>query len=117
LTREQAAAALRRGAAIEQMLSTSLSGGSFRWLDARATGEAVTLRLHETVDDGSDGFLDVYAFRSVDEDDDYGAGVIIGEFRSVAAALEGAGEVGAVADQWVNAGVIQDEYCDMRTQH
>lgn len=114
LTEEQAIAALRRGAAIEQMLSTELRAGSFRWLDAHSSGETFILRLHEAVDDGTDDVLDVYEFRSVDENDEFGEGVVVGEFPDTTALLDAAVDLGAIPDRWVNAGVIQDEYRDLR---
>jgi hypothetical protein len=117
LTEQQAVSALRRRAVVEQMLSTDLHEGSFRWLDVRPSAATYTLRLHETVDDGTVDYLDVYEFRSVDEDDEFGEGIVLGEFGEISAVLEAAVEQGANPDRWVNAGVIQDEYRDLLARH
>ena len=114
LTEQQALAALRRRAPIEQMLSENLDAGSFSWLAVLPSPHGCVLRLHRTVDAGSDDYLDVYEFGSVDEDDYLGEGELIGEYTDEATLLEAATEVGARVDHWVNAGVIQDEYRDLR---
>jgi hypothetical protein len=116
LTEQQALAALRRGAAIEQMLSEDLRSGSFRWLDARRSDAGFELYVHETLDDGSDNFWDIYEFRSVDDDDEFGTGVIVGIYPAEALLLQSASELGARPDRWVNDGVIQDEYGELRTR-
>lgn len=116
LTEQQTCAALRRRASVEQMLSTDVQAGSFRWLEVRPTAESYALRLHETLDDGSVDYVDVYEFRSVDEEDEYGDGVLYGEFVEVSEVLEAAAAHGAKPDRWVNAGVIQDEYLDLVTR-
>jgi len=114
LTEQQAVAALRRRVPIEQMLSKNLEAGSFSWLEAQPCEAGFVLRLHHTVDAGSDNYVDVYGFGSVDEDDDIGMGELIATCPDEASLLEAAVEVGAQAGRWVTAGVIQDEYRDLR---
>lgn len=116
LTGQQALTALRRRAPIEQMLSENLNTGSFSWLEARPSGQGFALRRQHTLDDGSENFLDVYEFRSVDEDDYLGEGVLVGEYPDEAPLLQAAVEIGARMDRWVNEGVIQDEYRDLRAR-
>lgn len=116
LTEKQTLAALRRRVPIEQMLSENLEAGSFSWLAALPSEDGFVLRLHRTLDEGSDNYLDVYEFGSVDEDDYLGEGELIGEYQEEATLLEAAVGVGARADRWVNEGVIQDEYRDLRSR-
>ena len=98
------------------MLSKNLVGGAFTWLAARASGQGYALRLWHTLDDGTDNFFDVYEFRSVDEDDNLDEGTLVGEYPDGASLLEAAADLGAKSDRWVNAGIIQDEYRDLRTR-
>lgn len=115
LTERQAAAALRRGAPIEQLLTATLDEVTVRWLSLAATGGGFALRRHDVLDDGSGDFLDVYDFRPADEDEYTGEGVMIGTYPDVPAALEAATRNGARMTRWVNNGVIQDEYADLRS--
>jgi hypothetical protein len=115
LTEHQVLAALRRGATVEQMLSRDLRAGSFRWMVARATEGGFVLRSHETRDDGSEDFLDVHEFRPVDADAPE-EGVVVGRFTDAASLLEAAAALGARPDRWVNEGLVQDEYGDLRAR-
>lgn len=115
LTEQQAVAALRRGASIEQLLTTTVSDGTISWLSITAGDDGFVLRHHAVLDDGDDDFLDVYEFRPVDEDDDLGEGTVLGTFSDVPSAFEAAAQNGARATDWVNAGLIQDEYADLRS--
>lgn len=114
LTEHQAVAALRRRLPIEQMLSESLGAGFFSWLEALPSEAGFVLRLHHTVDAGSDDYCDVYEFGSVDEDDYLGVGELIANCPDETSLLEAGVAVGAQPSRWVNAGVIQDEYRDLR---
>jgi len=116
LTEQQTLVALRRRVPVEQMLSEDLRTGSFSWLAALPSQDGFALRLHHTVDAGSDDFLDVYEFGSVDEHDYLGEGELIGVHPDETTILKAASEAGARADRWVNAGVIQDEYRDLRSR-
>jgi hypothetical protein len=116
LTEQQTLAALRRGAPVEQMLTATLASGTISWLRASPSATCFALRLHQDLDDGSDDFFDVYEFRSVDEDDYLGEGCLVGEYPDAATVLEAATRIGARIDRWVNEGMIQDEYADLRTR-
>jgi hypothetical protein len=114
LSEHQALMALRRGASIEQMLTESLSQRALRWCSARRSGARFALTLHHVHDDGDDDFLDVYEFETVDDKEEVGEGRLVGEYSDAASVLKAAGAIGARADRWVNAGVIQDEYASLR---
>ncbi|WP_460716839.1 hypothetical protein [Nocardioides dilutus] len=115
LTEQQAAAALRRGGSIEQLLTTTLDEGTVRWLSIAAADGGFALRRHAVLNDGDDDFLDVYEFRPADEDVDVGDGIMIGRFADALTAFEAASQNGARMSRWVNGGVIQDEYADLRS--
>lgn len=114
LTEQQANAALRRGVPIEQLMTTSLAEGTVTWLELSATGDGFVLRRHHVLDDGLDDFIDVYVFRAVNEDDYIGEGVVLGTFHDAQGAFEAASRVGADMSRWVNGGVVQREYADLR---
>lgn len=95
------------------MLSDDLATGSFRWLRACRTDDGFALRLMETLDEGSEDFLDLYEFNSADASDEDNAGEVIGRSSSPSDLLRLAAGVGASDDRWVNAGLIQDEYLDL----
>lgn len=115
LTEQEAATALRPGASIEQLLTATLGERTVRWLSIAATGDGFALRLHDVLDDGSDDFLDVYEFRPANEDEHVGEGVLLGTFPDVRAAIDAATRAGARGTRWVNGGVVQDEYADLRS--
>jgi hypothetical protein len=98
------------------MLSTNLDSGDFSWLAAEPSDDGYALRLLHTLDDGTDDFFDVYEFRSVDEDDYLGQGMLVGEYPDEASLLKVAAEFGARSDRWVNEFIIQDEYRDLRAR-
>lgn len=62
---------------------------------------------------GGDGFLDVYEFPPVDEDEYIGEGIVLGTFPKAPAALAAAHQNGARMTRWVNGGMVQDEYADL----
>lgn len=105
---------LRRGAPIEQMLTENLNERVLRWCSVRRSGVRFALTIHDVRDDGDDDFLDVYEFRTVDDEEVVGEGRLVGTYSDVASVLRAAGAIGARADRWVNAGVIQDEYASLR---
>lgn len=113
LTEQQAVAALERGASIEQMVTTALGTGSVCWVELVPVEGSFSLFRHETYDDGTDEFFDVYAFRSADPDED-ADGILLGIYPDAPTALRMAVRGGARPDRWVDQGVIQDEYADLR---
>ena len=86
-----------------------------RWLSITATDQGFTLRRHDVLDDGSDDFLDVCEFRPVNEDEYVGEGILLDSFPDAHAAIEAATRNGSRMTPWVNGGVIQDEYADLRS--
>jgi hypothetical protein len=114
LSEQQALAALHRRISVEQMLTRSLSDQTVRWLSLGPTNEGFALRLHEVRDEGSTDFLDVYDFQPLDEDEDSGEGRLSGHYPDARTALEAAVGAGAHPGRWVNGGVLQDEYADLR---
>lgn len=106
LTESQALGALRRGAAIEQARVDVDSDGTFSWPTAQRVGDHIILRLHVVHDEGTDDFLDVTEFSPW-------GGAELGTFSSEDRLLAAAA-VGAVADRWLNAGMVQDLYAERR---
>ncbi len=108
LTPAEVAAALRRGAEIEQLLS--LGGGEVRYLIAyRRSGEYVMSR-HVVYDDGTEVFQDISEFTPIDEEEYVGEGVTVGSFGEPGEAVEAAASHGGVADRWVNQGMAAADY-------
>lgn len=110
-------AALRRGASIEQMLTSALDeSGTISWLRTVASGSGIVLRFHHDMDDGNDHLFDVSVFRPVDEDDEDGMGRLVGEYPDATTMLRAATRLGSRMDRWVNESVIDAEYADLRAQ-
>src|SRR5688500_228968 len=59
-----------------------------------------------------DGLADVYELTPVDAEEYAGEGVEVGRHSEADAALEAAGDHGALNDRWVNFGMVADEYAD-----
>ncbi|MEQ7011335.1 hypothetical protein ABN028_34735 [Actinopolymorpha sp. B17G11] len=116
LTEQQARAALKRGAAVEQVLSASLEAGTVEWVRAHPAGASLVLHLHRTLDEGSTDFLDVYEFSPTDEEEEFGEGLRVGEYPSTESLFQAAADLGARPDRWVNDGLVQNEYLDLRTR-
>jgi hypothetical protein len=104
------------GASIKQLLTATLDEGTDRWLSIAATDSGFALRLHDVLDDGRDDFLDVYELRPADEDDYVREGRLLGTFPDVPSTFAAATRNGArMTVCWVNSGVVQDEYADLRS--
>lgn len=105
--------ALRNGRAVEQWLKHWIEGEErlIRWLRIHADPrEGYGLTLLDVIDEGSDGFLDINEFHSVDPDEPYGS---VRYFKAWEEALEVAFlEFGADKGKFVASGVIQNEYID-----
>ena len=113
----EAAAALRRGAEVEQFLGMTVADNgrrSVRWLTATCSARRYELRLHEVEDDDSDEFLDVTEFSPLDPEECIGEGRGVADSEDPLALLATAGGFGAVDDRWVNSGVVGSEYADAR---
>jgi hypothetical protein len=117
LTVDFALGALRRGSGIQQLLGTDCVAGrvTLRWLTAwRDRDGGYALTIHHVFDEASQQFLDVAEFSPVNEDEDIGEGRDLGTFSTPEEVLHAAQAYGAVTTQWVNEGVIDDEYGDLR---
>jgi hypothetical protein len=112
LTESQAFAALRRGAAIEQLLSTPDRPERLEWLCLSPRSSEMYLIRHRVHNVIAPDYRDVYEFPPVDVEEDHGEGVVLGRFADAVAAFEAAGGHGARPDRWVNEGVVQDEAAD-----
>jgi hypothetical protein len=113
----QAEGALRRGGQVEQLLGIDPGDGSagvVRWASVCVVQGRFELRLHAAEDIGSSDFADVAAFPSADPDDEFGEGRVVASASEASKILEVASAYGALADQWVNQGVIDDEYLTAR---
>ena len=114
LTETQSLLALKRGSRIEQMLTRSLSEGKLRWLVLEPDRSGIALRLHHVHDTRNADFFDVYEFAALDEEEPHGEGRLVALYPDEHAALRTASSIGSSPDRWVNAGVLQDEYADLR---
>jgi hypothetical protein len=117
LTVNFALGALRRGSGIQQLLGTDCVAGrpTLRWLTAwRDRDGGCVLTIHHAFDEGSEQFWDVAEFSPVDPDEYLGEGRHLGTFSTPEDVLHAAQAYGAVTTRWVNQGVIDDEYRDLR---
>lgn len=114
LSEQQTLAALHRRISVEQMLTRNLSDGTVCWLSVQPTGEGFAVRLHRVRDEESTDFFDVYEFEPMDEDEDSGEGRLAEHYPDARTALAAAVGEGAHPGRWVNSGVLQDEYADLR---
>jgi hypothetical protein len=111
-------ARLRAGRPLEQWLGTRPldSGVAIRWLHlGRELSDDYSLTLFEVYDDGDENFQDVHEFSPVDVDEPNGTTMM---FATPEELLSAARErFGANADNFVNRGMVQDEYADyLRTR-
>ena len=115
LTPDQAAAALRRGKPVEQLLQSEPHDGqpTVKWLTINPVSDGFVLSAHHVFDDG---IPDVYELTPVDSEEYVGEGVDVGRHAEAEAALEAAGDHGAHSARWVNFGMVADEYADAGEQ-
>ena len=115
---EQAAAALKRGKPVEQLLPSEPHDGqpTVRWLTMESSRDSFVVRLHHVYDEGSPDALpvDVSEFTPVDDDEYWGEGVKVARSPHPDGALGTTRDHGATNERWVNFGVIADEYSDAR---
>ncbi len=108
------ASILNSGRSIEQMLGLFDRDGfrivNFIRIDREKDGE-FSMAFFEVIDEGSRDFLDVYEFSPYDPDSPYGS---ISKAGSPEEIIDMAVKIGASPERFVNAGVIQDEYKDLR---
>lgn len=110
LSESQAVGALRRGGAIEQLLTADSS--VVEWLRLSGRSSIVELVRHRVRDVGSADFVDVYEFPPSDSEEEHGEGAVLATFRDAAEAVTASVNYGARADRWVNESMVQDEYAD-----
>lgn len=115
LTREFALGALRRGKEIEQLVGVVEVDGreGLRYVTL-AGGREFVLRVHEVEDVGTDEFFDLSEFPPLDPSEYVGEGRVLGRYATAEDALEASLALGSQPDQWVNQGVLGDEYADLR---
>jgi hypothetical protein len=101
---------------IEQVLAVGVEqeSATVTWLSASPKADGIALTYHHVVDAGREDFVDVYDVSPVSDDEELGEGRLLGVFPDVSTALEQASTLGAGLDLWVNEGMVQDEYADMR---
>ena len=104
---------LRKGRSVEQLLSKSMYGDfptiKFIRIDKEKSGD-ISVALFEVYDDGNEEILDIYEFQPIEPDEPDG---IVTVFQSPDEALFYAcNSLGANINNFVNDGMIQDEYKD-----
>ena len=106
--------AISAGKTVEQFLGAFERDGdqAIRYLTIRKQGERFWLHNHEVYDEGSEDYLDLYAFEYLEMPEDRFEPFPT-EFNTMEDALRYASaEFGADSRRWVNKGVVQDEYSD-----
>lgn len=111
LQNEQLRTNLSLGRTVEQWLGFKQEDDYtvLRWisLEKENTGE-FSVAYIESFDEGSEDFIDVYEFSILDPDEPLG---IINTFSTIDEAISfSLGEYGANIDNFINAGMIQEEY-------
>jgi hypothetical protein len=112
LTATEAAAALRRGAPIEQFLG--LDGGKVTFLTAALTEGRYTVRRHLVWDEGREEFEDISEFSPVADEEDIGEGAIVAELDTAEDAVGEALTHGGAVEAWVNSGMAADDYWSVK---
>ncbi len=107
LTIDEANAALSRGKSVEVFVGGFIFDGVdyIRWASFSKSGDAVTGSLWESLDQGSEDYLDIYTFDSKTGEYDEPVKVANTESIEIAASTLGISEL-----KFVNYGVAQDEY-------
>lgn len=111
LKNEQLRTNLSLGKIVEQWLGYKQEDDYIilRWisLEKENSGE-FSVAYIESFDEGSEDFIDVYEFSTLDPDEPLG---IINTFSTLDEAINfSLGEYGAEIDNFINAGMIQEEY-------
>jgi hypothetical protein len=113
LSPEQLQMQLQARRTVEQWLGVREQAGQrvLKWLDIESTRSGkYAVRVCEVFDDGSDDFVDVYDFSSLDSDKPD----VVETFDDAAAALSFAETQGASPGRFVPSGKIQDVYKQLR---
>lgn len=117
LSPDETAAALKRGRQTEQLLGLEESADgrrAVRWLTASTNGRMYELRLHVVEDVGTDELLDVSEFPPLDPEEYVGEGRLVAVADDPTSVLQAAAQFGAADGRWVNQGLVEAEYADVR---
>jgi len=110
--------AIASGKTVEQFLGgfTLDCTKALRYLSIRKQGSEFWLHNHEIHDQGDEDHLDIHGFEYLEMPENRYEPYPI-KFRTMEDALRyAASEFGARPDQWVNRGMLQDEYgCYLRS--
>jgi hypothetical protein len=113
LNKDEIQSRLRLGKSVEQWLGVVQEADCtiLRWLSIdKESDETFSVAYFESFDEGSEDFLDIYAFSLADPDEPFG---LIHTFYSIADALEFAAvNYKASPHKYTAAGMIQEEYRD-----
>ncbi|KTD96453.1 hypothetical protein N9H48_08395 [Pseudoalteromonas marina] len=107
LSTTEAEFALQRGKTVEVFLGGFLAHGQkcIRWASFNNRGAEVEGQLWESIDQGSEDYVDIYTFESLSSEYDEPVRVEVAENIELAASKLGIEEF-----KFVNQGVVQDEY-------
>ena len=98
---------------MECFLGGAVSDGasSIRWIEISLDGNTYSAKLWESLDQGSDEYLDVYSFEGANGEYDAPAQEYSSDsFEGLILVLRE--EHGDVVDNLVNFGIVQEEYSD-----
>lgn len=114
LTIQEADSALRRGKSVEIFLGGYEFKGEkcIRWASFAVSGDVVIGSLWEALDQGSEEYVDVYTFESPSGEYDEPVKIVTSKSIEDAAIHLGIKEL-----NFVNYGVVQDEYLSYLKSH
>ena len=109
LTEDQSKSALKRGKCIEAFVGGFSSGNkkTIQWASVSRDGEQLVGSLWEVYDEGDENYLDLYSFTPANGDYDTPIKTVkSSDLKEIASLL------GFDVLNYVNQGVVQDEYND-----
>ncbi|MGY0216263.1 hypothetical protein ACWJJH_02620 [Endozoicomonadaceae bacterium StTr2] len=114
LTIQEANSAIRRGKLVEIFLGGFVVNEKrcIRWASFVQADSGVSASLWETYDQGSEDYLDIYAFDSLSGEYDEPIKMVHSENIEEAAKVLGISEL-----KFVNQGIVQDEYSAYPASH
>jgi hypothetical protein len=109
LTQQEGMSALNRGNSVEAFLGgfSNQCGECIRWVSFSKTDSGVLAKVWESLDEGSEDFLDVYSFSPANGEWDEPVKII-----EAASIEEASKKLEREKINLVNSGVVQDEYAD-----
>lgn len=109
LTPAEAAATLRRGREVEQLVG--IADGQVVYLVVSPyADDDYRLTRHVVHDEGTDGFADISEFSPVDEEEYVGEGAVVATFADAEQAVLAADEHGGTQEGWVIQGMVAKDY-------